>query len=258
MFMAPEKELYFFGPENEGPDTLEAYHDHFPFHDGVKYFGEATVMYYRHEEVARRIWDYNPKAKLLAIVRDPIERLRSQFQYHKQLGLVGENVSVDQVLDDEISMLVRDSHYEETLPAFTRVFGPEQFKIVSLEAGRDNPSTFWADLLDFLELADMPLPSLVDRPENPTGGALFRGLYRSTVRPIKNHFPGLYRWMLRRPTVRRVKRGLLQVLGTADSTSLPTNVRRQLREEFAPTYAYLQDLGFDVYQVPRAPEESPR
>lgn len=31
---------------------------------------------------------YNPEAKLLPIVRAPIDRLLSQYQYHKQIGLL--------------------------------------------------------------------------------------------------------------------------------------------------------------------------
>jgi hypothetical protein len=42
-------------------------------------------------------------------------------------------------------------------------------------------------------------------------------------------------------------------LGTAEKGPLPPAVRAELREEFAPTYAYLESLGFDAY----ADEASP-
>lgn len=244
VFMADPKELYFFGEEGRGPQDLEAYHAHFPFEDTYRYFGEATVMYYRSEDVADEMKAYNPEAKLLAIVRDPIDRLLSQFQYHKQLGLIDENTSPSEALTDRESRLLRDSHYEETLPAFADRFGPDQFKIFSLEAGQESPEAFWDELLTYLDLPHVSRPTATNRPENPTGSAAFRWVYRSTVRPLRKHLPGVFRWMLRSQMIRWIKLGLLRLLGTADKKTVPPDVYEQLREEFAPTYAFLQRQGF--------------
>jgi hypothetical protein len=247
VFMSDVKELYFFGAEQDGPADLEAYHQHFSFDADYRYFGEATVMYYREPAVAAEIEAYNPDAKLLAIVRDPVERLRSQYEYHKQLGLLAEGTSLTEALDGRDPMLVRDSHYEETLPAFADRFGPEQFKVVSLEAGRDAPQALWAELLSFLDLPAAPCPPPADEPENPTGSPAFRRVYRATVQPVKAHLPALYEWMLQSPAVRRAKLALLSLLGTAEKDRVPPALRSRLEDEFAPTYAYLQDRGFDHY-----------
>jgi len=130
IFMSDVKELYFFGTEQSGPGDLDAYHGHFPFDADYRYFGEATVMYYRESLVADEIAAYNPEARLLAIVRDPVERLISQYRYHKQLGIVDEDTSLSQVLTDEHTALIRDSHYERTLSPFRERFGPDQFRVV--------------------------------------------------------------------------------------------------------------------------------
>lgn len=251
VFMADAKELYFFGDlDDSGIDDLDRYHSHFPFEAPYRYFGDATVMYYRSAEVAAEIEAYNPDAKILAIVRDPIQRLLSQFRYHKQLGILDEETSLREALDGRDPSLVRDSHYEETLPAYADRFGPDQFKVVSLEEGRRDPDALWVSLLDFLDLPSVPRPSMEDRPENPTGSAWFRWVYRATIPPIRTHFPGLYRWMLRSRTVRSIKLGLLRLLGTAETEDLSPELRDRLRGEFAPTYAYLQELGFEVYEEP--------
>jgi hypothetical protein len=79
VFMADAKELYFFGdegPEEERPASLDDYHAHFPFDDDYRYFGDATVMYYRSPATADEIQAYNPDAKLLAIVRDSASSTR--------------------------------------------------------------------------------------------------------------------------------------------------------------------------------------
>jgi len=249
VFMSDVKELYYFSDERTGPADLDAYHDHFPFEEDYQYFGEATPMYYREEAVADAIHRYNPNAKMLAIVRDPIQRLLSQYRYHKQLGILDEDTTIDQALDGRDPKLLNDSHYEERLPIFAARFGPDQFKIVSLEAGRDAPERTWNELLTFLDLASAPCPDPDSKPENPTGSAAFRRVYRLTARPLKAHAPGLYKWMLQSSFVRQIKLGLIRLLGTAERDTLSSKQKARLREEFAPTYAYLRDQGFDVYGV---------
>jgi hypothetical protein len=249
VFMSEVKELYYFSDERPGPPGLEAYHGHFPFDENYRYFGEATPMYYRHRATADAIRRYNPDAKVLAIVRDPIQRLLSQYRYHKQLGLLDENTTLDEALDGRDPKLLNDSHYEHSLPAFSDCFGPNQFEIVSLEAGRDAPERTWNRLLSFLDLPAAPCPDPDAKPENPTGSSAFRRLYRLTARPVKEHAPSLYQWMLQSRLVRRIKLGLIRLLGTAEPTPLPAELDERLRAEFAPTYAYLREQGFDVYDA---------
>ena len=152
-------------------------------------------------------------------------------------------------LDSRDPKLLRDSHYEETLPVYAERFGPEQFKVVSLEAGRANPDAFWTELLDFLDLPNAPRPRTEDQPENPTGSPAFRTVYRSTVRPLRRHFPRAYRWLLRSTVARQAKLALLRLLGRAKDKSevLSPEMEERLKEELAPTYAYLRSLGFEVY-----------
>jgi hypothetical protein len=252
IFMSDIKELYFFGDFDEnGPDTLEAYHTHFPFEEAYQYFGEATVMYYRSEQAAREIHAYNSNAKLLAIVRDPIQRLLSQYRYHKQLGILDEETTLEEALDGRDPRLLRDSHYEDTLPVFTNQFGNDRVKIISLEESRQNPKSLWNDLLDFLNLSHLPLPSMDDRPENPTGSSGFRRIYRMLIPPIRKRLPGAYRWMLKSTVIRQAKLGLLRLLGTAEKNPLSSKFRDRLCNEFAPTYTYLRQLGFSVYDTQR-------
>ena len=245
VFMSDVKELYFFGNDREGPAGIDSYHEYFPFNTTHQYFGEATVTYYREPQVAEEIETYNPNAKVLAIVRDPIERFRSHFQYHKQLGILDEQTSFGDVIDDPSRPYLTDSHYEQTLPIFERRFGTDQFKVVSLEEGKADPDALWNSLLSFLDLPSVPCPNPTARPENPTGSAAFRWVYRAAVQPIKDHAPGLHEWMLQSQAVRLVKLGLLRVLGKAEKEPIPPTLESQLRQEFAPTYEYLNSLGFN-------------
>lgn len=248
VFMSERKEMDFFNDHKLAPSNLDAYHDYFPFNDDYTYFGEASAHYHDGEQTAQKLHRYNPNAKLLAIVRDPIDRLHSQYRYFKQLGLLDETVSVEEAIDER-ETLVQYSHYEHTLPDFADHFDPDHFKIVSLEEGKENPQVLWQDLLDYLELPSHPYPT-DDTPKNPTGGAVFRRIYRLTARPLKKYAPGLFQWMLQSALVHNLKLGLIRLLGTADSESLSDDLKARLQKEFAPTYAYLQQQGFDIYDAP--------
>ena len=249
VFMSKVKELNFFNDREPSPATIEEYHSHFPFEEDYQYFGEASARYYEDEKVADKLKRYSPEAKLLAIVRDPIDRLVSQYRYHKQLGMLTENTTIEEALDGRDPALTRDSHYENTLPAFTERFDSDQFQIVSLEEERGRPEAFWDRLISFLDLSYLPCPDPDPSPENPTGSAAYRRVYPATIRPIKSYAPSLYRRMLESDLVRQTKLGLIRLLGTAEPETLSSEQEERLRDEFAPTYAYLKELGFDVYDA---------
>lgn len=253
VFMSEVKELNYFNDREPAPHTLEEYHGYFPFSDEYTYYGEASARYYEDAAVATKLYEYNPDAKLLAIVRDPIERLLSQYRYHKQLGVIEESTTLEEALNGRDPALLRDSHYENTLPVFAERFGANQFRVVSLEQGLSNPESEWNRLLDYLSLSPVPYPDPNNSPKNPTGSAGFRLIYRLTVRPIRRYAPAAYRWMLRSTIVKKIKNGLLNLLGTAEADPIPPEVYDHLRAEFAPTYDYLQSLGFDVY-APSGPD----
>ncbi len=50
--------------------------------------GEASVSYLFYPEVAKRIYDFNPKAKIIISLREPVARAYSHYQMDFSLGLV--------------------------------------------------------------------------------------------------------------------------------------------------------------------------
>lgn len=245
IFMCAEKELYYFG--RRYPAGLDAYHEHFPFHEAFRYYGEATPEYFRLDGVEEELAQYNADARLLAVVRDPIVRLRSEFTYQKQLGNLPESLPLDHLVGPHAAELRENSRYDRLLPRFEQTFGPRQFKVISLEAAAEDTLGAWTDLLTFLDLRATPVPALRAGTANVTGSRPFRTLYRTFVRPLKKRSPRLYEALLQSKAASRLKKGLLSVLGTADEAGMPAAARAQLRDEFAPTYRYLRRLGFARY-----------
>lgn len=247
IFMSEVKELYYFGEQY--PHRLEKYHSNFDFKNNFHYYGEGTPMYYRKESIAKEIFDYSPSAKIIAVVRDPIERMYSQFYYHKQLGQVEEKTTIEEAFKRKDTHLLQDSHYEKTLPKFENIFGKKNFRIVSLEEMIQNRKNIWRDLQNFLNLEEVNFPENRKKSENATGSPAFRKIYRSTIRPIKKNNPTLYKKLLKSKTLRLTKKMLLNKLGKSQKEALKRATRKRLYEEFEPTYQYLATMGFgDIYK----------
>ncbi|MFQ6607274.1 MAG: sulfotransferase [Fidelibacterota bacterium] len=251
--MSDRKELYYFG--NEYPNSLEEYHAHFDFKNEYLYYGEATPTYYRDLKVAQQIKSYNPLAKLIIIVRDPIERFLSQYYFQKQIGSISERTTLVQFLNGDTRFLLSDSHYENTIPAYIELFDSEQFFVHSLEAVKADPESFWQEITEFLGVESLALPLPRNQSENPTGSKWFRKIYRTTVQPIKNSNYALYEAMLRIRVFRKIKLILLKMTGFAKKKDLSIEVQKRLLTEFLPTYHYLETLNIFGISLPEFSKE---
>lgn len=80
IFIPAEKELRYFN-SNDPVFTLEKYLNF--FRDGQKMIcGEGTPSYLRSETAAARIYEFNPEAKIIIMLREPVALL---YSFHAQL-----------------------------------------------------------------------------------------------------------------------------------------------------------------------------
>ncbi|MDP3173767.1 MAG: sulfotransferase [Phenylobacterium sp.] len=81
------KEVHFFDDETQNwsaPD-FDAYHAHFGARDGLR--GEATPIYAYWPNALERIRAYNPDARLILMLRDPVQRAWSQWRMEYSRGV---------------------------------------------------------------------------------------------------------------------------------------------------------------------------
>ncbi len=248
IFMSKQCELHYFGEKY--PKDLEWYQSNFPFEKKFKYFGESTPIYFRRPEIAKQIKEYSPEAKILVIIRDPIDRLLSHIYYAKQLGNIEEKKSLDDIVDNLKQQSINDSHYEKYLPAFEDCFGKENFKIISLEESKNNLNLLSSSLCNFLNIDNKFSIEFSKQRRNATGSKMFRLIYRNTIRPIKLKQPNLYKYLLKNKFMKFSKEYLLRLLGQAKKEPVSDKLYKRLYQEFLPTYRYLIDKGFeDIYQT---------
>jgi len=76
---AVSKELQFFTEKNNrGPYFYKSL---FPIFKGKCLTGEATPDYFYFHRCPKLVYDYNPEAKIIIILRDPVQRAFSQYSH---------------------------------------------------------------------------------------------------------------------------------------------------------------------------------
>lgn len=177
-FLPHAKELHFFSLHYAlGEDW---YRQHFAVAGTGKRIGEITPYYMFHPAVPGRIHALLPRARLVVLLRDPVERALSQYFHSRRLGL--ELLELEDALEAEPKRLagaevllsaadgrhrshqehsyLSRSRYEEQLLRFEKHFDAEQLLVLRSEDLFEHPVEVWSRLLDFLELEAWPLPPL--------------------------------------------------------------------------------------------------
>lgn len=150
VFMAEPKELHYFLAERNLPLGERWYRAHFEAGSGLAQRGEASVTYTqypRFEGVAERIAGLVPDARLVYLVRDPVERMRSHYE-HEVAALV-EHRPIGTALLDRPKYL-GTSRYAMQLDRYRALFAREQLLVVTTEALSARPGAVLREVYTFL------------------------------------------------------------------------------------------------------------
>ena len=80
-----EQGMYYGKPRI---NKIEMYHSLFVKHRQFKLRGEGSVSYLFYKNVPAKIKEYNPKAKIIIMLRNPVDRAFSHYLMDRRLGLV--------------------------------------------------------------------------------------------------------------------------------------------------------------------------
>ena len=166
------KEVHFFDQNYSAGEDW--YREHFQGSQSAQRCGDITPFYLFHPDVPERIHQLLPKARLIVLLRDPVERAISQVFHAQRLGF--EPLPVDEALAAEQGRLATGGAYSfqkhsyfsrslyiEQLDRYEALFPREQLLILRSEDLFTTPERIWQLLLSFLQLKPIDCPGPLPR-----------------------------------------------------------------------------------------------
>ena len=213
VWLPPKKELHYFSLHYAR--GAQWYSDCFTEAKAKQCCGEITPYYIFHPQAPQRIADLLPDARLIVLLRDPVERCLSQYFHSCRLGL--ESLGLEDALASEVDRLLgadlmlapaaathrshqehsylARSRYEHQLARYQQRFPFEQILVLRSEDLFEQGLHVWERVQHFLQLDAVSFPDQVT-PANT---------------------------------------------GEGKASDVPIRVREQLKEQLGPTYRAMKE-----------------
>ncbi len=147
-----EKETHFFDDIHSYQKGFNYYESFFKCRDGNQIKGEFTPGYFTDHQVAKKIRDYNPNVKIIAILRNPVERAYSEYLYNIARELEIERTFAS-ALQGKLSKRYLDrGFYSAHLKQFYEAFPAEQILILDYADVSLRPSELLKEVYNFLDV----------------------------------------------------------------------------------------------------------
>jgi hypothetical protein len=231
LFMSSVKEPKFFlsdGPppsRGGGPGDVQTYREHIWRREEYEALfaaaprgalrGESTPFYLYRTDAQERIRALVPDAKLIVILRDPVERAHSNWTHLWSAGLepIGNFVEACAEEDARVAAgwadfwhYTRLGRYGEQLENLFLRFGPEQVFVLRYRALIDAPAQTLDDICQFLGvhagvIGHVPRQNVTAHPERTLAHLTVSKVLRGTA-AAGRHLPGSAGTALTRPLER--------------------------------------------------------
>jgi hypothetical protein len=225
------------------------YLDHFAHRKGGQRCGEICPTYFDVAAAAERIHALTPDCRILVSLRDPVDRALSLYRHHLAKGRV--NGSFDEAVR-QVPQIVDAGRYSVHIPRWVQRFGRDRVAFVWVEDMERTPQAVFGDVCRFLELPELPMPTIGHRKINVGKATRAPGLARGVT--------ALQYWLRERHLYRlargRLARRIKRLLFTDDPgrlLGLTAGDRQRMQELFEPDIRFLEELlGRDLSAWRRA------
>ena len=176
IFIPGKKELIYFNKIMPFGDAIRNYRYEKPidwYHsffekakpDQIK--GEISPHYFTSVEAVKKIHQYHPDIKLMAILRNPVEMVFSRYQYGVQIGEI-RAASFEEAINKQPSIILHGFFFKYLEKYFDR-FPRKNIKILLFESIKADLEALYKEVLDFLN-ADEYFPDSLYERSNKTKG----------------------------------------------------------------------------------------
>lgn len=263
VFIPPKKELYYFDSDLRSQpkiESLDQYLSFFAEGEG-KVCGEGSTSYLRSKEAPKAIYDFNPNAKIIVMLREPVSllySLHSQRLYDGNETILEFQKAIEVEKQRKSDALAGErcqekfSHYldvikfSEQLERYFSIFGKDQVLVILYKDFSENTSEVFQKILNFLEVQPDFEPEFVRVNSNKTVKSRF---FLNLVKrpPAKLLEVGKYLIPLPQKTRRAILEGMKARIKKMNTqvkprTTLDPEYRKTLQKEFAPEVERLSQL----------------
>jgi Sulfotransferase domain len=235
---------------------LDWYARHFRRATGSRVIAEISPPYFFHPQTPERIKAHIPNCKIVATMRNPVDRIYSAYKLMRHYGWVRRG-TLDEVLNARPN-LGGGNRYAAHLETWFGTFGRENVLVTMYDELRDQPQTYLNRVCDFISV---PRIALSPRPDlNGEVNAFARA---PKSRRLARNASKLMYWLKGRQAYGAIN--LLERCGVWDFCGgrgepyprLTPEQEERLRERYRPEVEALEELlGVDLsaWSKPRAAE----
>ncbi len=161
----PVKEIHFFSRERNWPKGYEWYEAIFEECPQDAKTGEFSTSYLSDPATPERIHRRYPDVKLVACLRDPIDRAYSNYLNDIMAGIVEPDISFGEALKGDLGYVER-GRYATHLKRYLELFSMDQILTLIYEDSLKDPLSFIRTIYEFIGVDSSFVPSMVNARVN--------------------------------------------------------------------------------------------
>jgi len=145
----PGKETYFFTREERYQKGLEYYASLFAHCDRNKIIGEFSTPYLTKDQVPERIKAVFPDVKLIACLRDPVERAQSHILHLESKNEKFKQMDMAEIIR-QVPQVLEGGMYGKYLEKYFQLFPRKHILVLFYEDIKKDPVGFMQKVYEFL------------------------------------------------------------------------------------------------------------
>lgn len=247
VFMPEIKEPSYFMDWEGGIRSFDDYTSLFSDANDETAIGEASTGYLYEPEAPSRIRERFPQARIVVVLRNPVEMCFALWRHMRRLGKRGERLSFETALAEESARMSnprfrsacvqswhanfyyfnRASYYSQ-IRRYLDIFGSERLLVLLFESFKENPTETCRTVFRFLEVEDEFNPDMTKH--NVGVEVRHRGLQKALddPHPVFKRMSAL----LQLKTARRMKDWLRRI-NIRPAPTMNAQTRLMLAESFS-------------------------
>ena len=171
------KDVDFFADPERSKKSKELLQKAFKDHNNEPVILQSFVNYLLYENALSEMYKLCPNARLIVILRNPVDRAFSAYHHFKKFNKEIKNIenALLYIPKDNIEFSIKNNDftyiehgfYYKQLKKLFQIFSPEKVLILEFDDLKKQPNILLKKVYDFLEISDSFYPTLIAK--NVTG-----------------------------------------------------------------------------------------